>query len=166
MISSCFKEKSSYLSLLGTKEWNYLEGSPSVPHPSQFNTSVPYKNPSVQHPPQFHSKNPSVQHTPLSSTHSPQFHTKNLSVPLSASVLINISLWTQACFEKNHLFFRYLLFSLFFSLAPPSDLKSWKWAENEFVTAEYPLGECYFMFKSYFQFSKFCSLAPPSELQS
>ena len=73
-------------------------GSPSVPHPPQFNTSVPHRratpfqpqNPSVPHqkplssthPPQFHSKNPSVQHTPLSSTpKTPQFNTKNPSVP-------------------------------------------------------------------------------------
>ena len=62
------------------------KGSPSVPHPSQFNTSVPYKKTlssthppqteglsSTQKNPQFHTKNPSVP--------PPQFHTKNPSVP-------------------------------------------------------------------------------------
>ena len=67
-----------------------LYGSPSVPHPPQFNTSVPHKKITP-----FQPENPSVPHQkPLSSTHplsstskTPQFHpprqfhTENLSVP-------------------------------------------------------------------------------------
>ena len=71
-------------------------GSPSVPHPPQFNTSLQHKRAGPFQPPkslrstpntplfnthlssiakicQFHTKNPSVQHTP-------QFHTENPSV--------------------------------------------------------------------------------------
>ena len=57
---------------------------PSVPHRSpQFNTSLPLLDHTFSAPeiPQFHIKNPSVQHNPLSSTpKTPQFHTKNPSV--------------------------------------------------------------------------------------
>ena len=73
-------------------------GSNSVPHPRQFNISVPHKrttpfqppkslsstHPSVPHQktPHFHTKNPSVPPPPLSFTpKTPQFNTKNLSVP-------------------------------------------------------------------------------------
>ena len=58
---------------------------PSVPHrPPQFNISVPHKDHNFSAPEisQFHTKNPSVQHIPLSSTPKPpKFHTENPSVP-------------------------------------------------------------------------------------
>ena len=66
---------------------------PSVPQRRpQFNTSVPHKDHTFSVPeiPQFHTKNPSVQHTPLRSTpKTPQFNTKTLLVrhqnPLSST---------------------------------------------------------------------------------
>ena len=61
--------------------------SPSVPHPSQFNTSVPplfspqnlsvpHEKPSVQHISQFHTKK-----TLSSTPKTPRFNTKNPTVP-------------------------------------------------------------------------------------
>ena len=58
--------------------------TPSVQHISSTQKGHSFSAPKI---PQFHTKNPSVQHKPLSSTpknpqfHPPQFHTKNPSVP-------------------------------------------------------------------------------------
>ena len=80
-------EKAKFICIPGRKF-----GSPSVPHPPQFNTSVPHKMATpFQHPkflsstpkpPQFNTT-PSVPHQkPLSTTPKPpQFNTKNPSVP-------------------------------------------------------------------------------------
>ena len=93
-------------------QFTMLTGSPSVPHPPQFNTSVPYRRANPFQPPKSLSSTPktpqfnttlSVPHqkplsstpkipqfnTPLSfTTKTPQFHSKNPSLqhtPLSST---------------------------------------------------------------------------------
>ena len=67
---------------------------------SPQNLSVPHQKPlSSTQPPQFHTRNPSVQHTPsvphqkpFSSTPKPpQFHTKNPSVPHQKRVTVKLA---------------------------------------------------------------------------
>ena len=86
------------------------KGSPSVPHPHQFNTkgpllfspknpSVPHQKPSFLYTLQFHTKNPSVQHNPQSHTTLSSKHPSDKKIPEGCVELRGFWRGTEGCVE-------------------------------------------------------------------